>query len=396
MIWSRPPVLMGSGITHITITEDTWIGNLWDYLSNPPAPVEVIFIVDGADAGGIFIPLDFAGGSTFSFTAINSGRFLGIGGAGGDGGDDQGGTGTNGSHGTSGGTAISSHFNFDLDIDDGFMYGGGGGGGGSSFEDDGATGTPGGGGGGGQGFTGDGVLGAEGGDAGSSQGLPPGQNGGDGSNSSPGLGGAGGGALTAGDGGDWGHGGRIGGSEDVSAGGGRGGSGGAAGNAFFSQSGAIATITGTLTEAQLRTGGKIIGEFGARIAMSNYRVSFALTTGPSVTVGHEFVNNAGGTYRDIDSNSGNTDFADIYANGPDITPADYEVRDVLGTRSGTWTVDPAGSEGDWRGLGTTRTWTISAGTFKFTRQFFELKRADDASGGILDSGFLFADIEFFI
>jgi hypothetical protein len=389
-MWSRPVSLFGSGSRVVTITSDEWIGNLWDYLGQPSDPIDVLFTVIAADAGGILIPLDFDAGSTFTFIAISNGRFVGEGGDGGQGGDDNGATGSRGRRGLDGGHAIESFFPIDIDIDNGYLFGGGGGGAGCSFEDLGGNGHAGGGGGGGQGFSG-----GAGGPPGFPSSPPEGNDGGDGSDTGAGLGGlGGGGVLAGGDGGTWGHGGVIGDGDDwTDHGDGQGGMGGPAGNAFYGHS-VVATFNGASSKAALRTAGRIIGETEGWIKLPEDRWVQAEWVINPEQAGWGFQADTIGTLLQISSSDGNTSHTQWWADGTEtIVSTDYDVREVVGTRTGAWNNDPAGLEGDWRNISTNRVWELDDNGDAFVAQVFEIKRADDASGGILCSGYMEAELK---
>lgn len=181
---------------------------VFDIIGQPNFPVfMVINITSAADMGTLWIDERFHLESTFQINIIGDARVLGSGGRGGAGGtwfDDNepfpgGGTlpgvARNATNGAIGGSAIiSGGFDFDLDMDDGHIYGGGGAGGGGAAYTGGFQGG-GGGGGAGQGwntFSGS----QDGGNGGNGAGA-----GGDGSLAGPGAGGAGI-NLSNGDGGD--------------------------------------------------------------------------------------------------------------------------------------------------------------------------------------------------
>ena len=154
-MWRIPAPLMAGGASlNLTISVDTFCGNLWEFMGSPTGPQSVVITVDGADFGRVEITADWWGGSTFSFVCINGGRIVGEGGRGGTGALSLGGQGTGGGMGTAGGDALACDgFIVNVDVDDGFLCGGGGGGGGGSYTNfDTSFGEAGGGGGGGAGF----------------------------------------------------------------------------------------------------------------------------------------------------------------------------------------------------------------------------------------------------
>ena len=108
------------------ITSDTYVGDLFTFLGSPAGRQDVTITVDNADAGEIIISTAWTAGSTFTFIAQNSGRFLGVGGAGATGGGDIGATGTSAGNGGDGGSAILNlgGYAVSIDIDDGYLYGG--------------------------------------------------------------------------------------------------------------------------------------------------------------------------------------------------------------------------------------------------------------------------------
>lgn len=382
-MWRIPVSLIAGGTeTIVTIIEDTLIGNLWTFMGSPSGPQTVILTVDGADVGDVQITADWAGGSTFEIICINNGRLLGLGGDGGDGGDDFGASGSAGLAGGTGGHALTSDgFTVNLDIDDGFMFGAGGGGGGGGYSS--TNNSPGGGGGGGQGFS---VT--TGGAAGSPTGTPIANPGQDGGQTGAGNGGAGGdvGNNDGGAAGTWGYGGTLGGHVAIRAG-----QGGSAGAAYFG-SGTL-VHSGAKNESQLVSEGRILGDIGFYISLPNAIINFAIDAG-SKTGGFLFVNDSIGTLRKVNSISGNVNYTDWWAVGT-VTPADFEVRDVVGTRTGTWTNDPTGAEGDWRTLDTASLqWDLVATGIDTVSQAFEIRRTSD-SGGIVASGYLSVELSDF-
>ena len=270
VMWNVPPVLIAGDLANVvqTITMDTDIGNLFDFLGQPGGVRNVSITVDGADVGNILITTEWALGSTFEFIAINGGRFLGDGGDAGAGGADFGATGEAGLPGQDGGHAITNQGTYpvSIDVDDGFLFGGGGGGGGGSYTDTGTGGDAGGGGGGGQGYNG----GAAGAGGSPSIGIPPPTPGSPGTRFNNGLGGIAGGFTDVdgggGDGGGFGLGGRTGRSSNIIQGVGGFGSffyyGGLGGNAGRAYSGSNLTLSGVDDEATLRAAGRILGETG--------------------------------------------------------------------------------------------------------------------------------------
>jgi len=348
-MWKKPLSLFGGGGAFtIDFTSDTYIGDLWVYLGSPSEPVEVTLIADDADVAEIIITTDFAAGSTFQFTAINSGRFIGTGGAGGSGGDDNGATGTHGNAGGSGGHAIQSDtFDVSIDVDNGFLFGGGGGGGGGSYNDTGAGGTPGGGGGGGVGW-GD----ASGGAAGSPTGSPLGAAGSAGSQLAIGNGGNGGTAATndGGDGGDWGYAGIYGQFANPSTNRfginqqGNGGAGGDGGSSFAPTNGASATFSGAKSEATLRSEGRIKGETDGKLVLFSEISETGFTmTATSDEVG--FILLSTGVFRRQHS-GGDVDYSTAWWVGNSFTPGNYFVFAPSNTEGGSpgWTVDPGASD----------------------------------------------------
>lgn len=375
--------MFGSGgEIELIITVDTLIGNLWTFLGSLSSKQDVTVIVDGADAGDMQITADWAGGSTFQLTAINGGRFIGLGGNAGDGGDDLGADGTAGSHGTGGGAAVAAQFDVDLDIDDGFLLGGGGGGGGGSYKDNGATGTPGGGGGGGVGF---GT--SDGGDKGSSIGTPIAIDGGDGSSGGNGAGGNGGEGVSnaGGNGGVWGAGGTTGRSTSmVTVSGGlslHGGIGGRGGQAF-SQQGGVPTFNGVKSEATLRSESRIKGDTESpAVNLGNFAQMFT-SQAASSTSGWRFDNN--GNLVKIESVGGNTTFTNTWTSSTSGgIGANYEIRQraLSGDNIGSWDTNP-GTIGDWFSLGSNRQWSFTVANPNFTRaaSLIEIRRNDLPAG----------------
>ena len=395
-MWRSPlSIFGGSGAATVTFTEDAYVGDLYTYLGSPSSPVEVTITANDADVAYIAISNAFAGGSTFQFTAINNGRFIGVGGAGGVGGNDYGATGSKGFFGSSGGPAIeSANFNINIDIDDGFLFGGGGGGGGGSFNDLGASGTPGGGGGGGIGWGN-----AAGGAAGSPTGSPVATAGSAGGQTAAGTGGAGGtsGTNDGGDGGGWGLAGvngQFANPQQTVFGNtqGAGGAGGDSGPAFYPTAGAVATFNGSSSEATLRTENRIKGETDGRIIIPDRKVyGFHLGVGhPSYTYGWKFGSTAAGILTKIYP-AGDTNYTDSWYVGNDITASEYEVRIVADTHGGTWDTDP-GTAGDWFAMSAARTWSLTtAAVPAYASSIFEVRRTDETLAAA--SGHLSAEVE---
>jgi hypothetical protein len=387
----RKPLSLVAGVQQqsFEFTSDEWIGDLYVYMGSPAFPVNVTITANNCDVGGIYIPADFSGGSTFQLIAINSGRFIGAGGNGGDGGDDLGASAENGGNGTAGGHAVSSEgFVVDIDVDDGYLLGGGGGGGGASGRDLGASADAGGGGGGGIGFVGQGGLGGTGG----SGSVPAAQNGTNGSQVNHGSGGAGGGTsigtAVGGDGGDWGEGGRIGYDDVGSLFVGRAGIGGNGGNAFAPISGAAAVnFNGSLTEAQLRSQTRVMGETEGFVTAHIYTAAFGSSmmtftlgwewNGPSVPGSLERLNSLSGSI--TLNNYWWRDALDT-SNRNNVTQANYEIRQIPATRIGTWDADFGGTEGNWFALSSVAGLSITDSAFRDVRQAIEIRRTV-ASGG---------------
>lgn len=351
-------------------------------MGSPAGPQNVEVTVDTADIGAVIVTADWDGGSTFNFICINGGRIIGVGGAGGNGGDDNGSSGTAGSDGTNGTPALQSDgFVINVDIDDGYLLGGGGGGGGGSYEDTGANGTPGGGGGGGQGF-----FTASGGLGGNSIGLPPAADGGDGSQGGPGGGGTGGGPSVndGGDGGAWGAGGYSGDFATPGILSGTGGLGSRAGNAFLHSNSGSIVYSGVSSEAILRTEERIVGETFGYPQLPD--TTTYMSNGATRTGGWNFLADTGGTLTLLNSFSGNFNHTNAWFALEDPILANYEIRDVPGTREDSWSSTPTGSEGDWRVLSSQRDWEQVGTGPQTTSQVFEIRLV--GSSGILDSGFL--------
>lgn len=404
-MWRIPVSLIaGGGETLLNFTSDTWVGDLWTYIGSPALPVEVSITADGCDVGGIYVSANFAAGSTFQCTAINGGRFIGKGGDGGTGADDLGSSTQNGGHGFAGGHAISSEgFTINVDVDDGFLFGGGGGGGGAAGVDLGATADAGGGGGGGIGFTGQGGFGGEGGNGSS----PSAKDGLDGSSSAVGAGGSGGGTSTAtavgGDGGFWGEAGKRGYYDGTTR---RGGSGGIAGNAFAPISGAASVnFNGTLTESQLRSSGRVLGETVGQIILQSARTSRAQSAlGNSVNVGFAFESD--GELNIINTVSGGGIQSGYYwrdtinATGfeSNFVVANYEILREAATRTGTWdNTSNFASEDTWLSLSASPQVYDTSTTISAAAQLFKIRRttASGGSGEPLAMGYYVAERETF-
>lgn len=386
----RIPLAYWGGVDDYTVvcTGDEWFGNLWDYFGQPAQPVDVSVTADSCDVGGCYIPADFAGGSTFTFIAINGGRFVGEGGNGGDGGDDLGASATAGGHGTNGGAAISSEgFNVDVDIDDGYMFGGGGGGAGGAGADNGASSEPGGGGGGGQGFSG-----GSGGTRGSGIGVPLAKDGVDGSNGGPGAGGGGGGTVTIPDGGAggvWGSAGVRGYHDSRFV---RSGIPGRSGNAFAPISGApTITYTGAKTEATLRSEARILGETDGFVVLHGF-VTIDESSMSPFDLEYQFQST--GVLAEFSSISGSVSingywFRDTLggitrSNFPG--GATYEILADSGTRNGDPWDSTLPSDDTFYALSSTRDVGYSASGSEFLdgSQMFVIRRAI-ASGGVSGS-----------
>jgi len=373
----------GGGEVTIVCDSDTLVGDLYSFIGNPSSAVDVLFTADGCDVGNIIITLDFAALSTFTFIAVNGGRFIGLGGDGGGGGDDLGISGTVGSPGVVGGHAIESNtFDVSIDIDDGFLLGGGGGGGGGSWWI-GAQ-TPGGGGGGGAGF-----LPTTGGIAGT--GSPAATAGGDGNNLGPGASGNGGSGPTNGGGigGDFGLGGITGGTVALSTGL-RGGQGGRAGNAFRGTGGAAISFDGTGTESVLRLASRLRGETEFLLNV-RLRVIHASVSGMS-THGWQFgsTGQLSSIYDGTPSGFASDWMLPPFASG---NGDNYWVRGsgVLGQKLSTW--DTGLVDGTWYQLTSTRSWTFSKDQFWTAGQLFEIQRTDMGADEVIASMYLFATDE---
>lgn len=387
-MWRIPaPLIAGQQNTFIeTFTADELIGNLYTYLGSPTGAVSVIWTIDGCDLGEINIPNNFGVGSTFSFTCINNGRILGVGGNGGRGGDDFGSTGEAGLPGVAGGYAIRSDgWAVDVNIDDGFLFGGGGGGGGGAYEDTGTGGDAGGGGGGGQGYNG-----GAGGAAGVNIGLAPASNGAAGTRSSNGSGGLQGGLSnpqSGGAGGKFGSGGGAGKTSDIISSFGigpyRGGIGGRAGYAFQPLSGGSINYNGAKSEATLRSEGRIKGLAASIVPAS--------ITNISVNISVAGLNSAGVVFR----SDGTLDKGNLSGSPTNITTqwltalsiteaAKYEIRernnDLPFTDSedvgGVWDTRVNATPGNWSALTSSRTQAFARNNFQTSGTLIEIRRND--------------------
>lgn len=368
----------------LTITVDTYIGDLYVFLGSPDGIKTVEMTVDGCDVGDIVIPNTFTAGSTFEFITVNGGRILGEGGDGGNGGADFGATGEAGDGGQNGGHAIRNEGNFatSLNIDDGFLFGGGGGGGGGSYTDTGTGGDAGNGGGGGQGWSG-----GAGGSGGPYSGLPASVNGSAGSRVAAGDAGTygtpvPGSTSDGGNGGTWGLGGRSGRSSNMVTNASfgsffyHGGLGGDAGNAYF---GPTPTLSGSETEADLRAAGRILGETGPDRLNTPFSFNFdAASTGIGISSNVGITFNADGSTLEINTGTGappvnSTVFYLKFGSG---TGSDFEVRvsDRAGDIDGAFDVEEAAA-GTWVVISTERSWYSTL--LRQTRgALFEIRRAD--------------------
>lgn len=391
-MWKKPLSLVSSGPSiERTITIDALVGNLHTYLGAPTGTQAVSVIVDGADAGDIQITTDWAAGSTFTITAINGGRILGLGGRGASGGIEWGTGGDAGSHGIAAQAAISSNgFAVDVDVDDGYLLGGGGGGGGGSAEDLGVFAYAGGGGGGGAGFS---VT--NGGAAGAQTGVYTAPTpGGTGGPTGPGGGGVagGGGKGFGGNGGVWGSGGQGGGSDEMFQGTGfylYGGRGGDAGAAFGTTNGAVVTLTGAKSEATLRTEDRLKGTIDTIVSsMGNFQFN---TDSDAASTTHGYTFASTGSLLNIDSSgsvavSGKWTSATIAANVGD----DFEIRiRNINTddTDGTWDANP-GPDGTWFALSSNQTWTFTNGAgARTTASFFEIRHVTQTDAEEIHASF---------
>lgn len=363
-MWRIPlPLFAGnSGIFTTTFTADEYIGDLFQYLGQPTGPVTVNFTADGVDLGEIIITNEFQPGSTFTFNAINGGRIVGEGGNGGDGGADFGASGDSGTRGQDGTPAIRSNgFNVNVNVDAGFLLGGGGGGGGGAYTNTDpilGNGDAGGGGGGGQGWSGG--VGGSGGNP--STGFPGPTDGGDGTRVGPGGGGDAGGVTAAsgagGDGGIWGAGGDTGRSSVPGLIGGSfvliGGIGGQAGEAFLGTNGATINLTGSKSEATLRSEGRIKGETAELVIdLPNNYLSLALLImgDTNITVGSTF--RSDGDLAKIDSRVADVLNPEFWLNGTLVgVGSNYDIRRRGLSQDGTGTWFTAPAETTWTSLST--------------------------------------------
>lgn len=403
-MWRTPLSLFGGGAeVSLYFTSDTYIGDLYTYMGSPAGVLNVVVTADNCDVAGIYISSAFTAGSTFQCTAVNSGRFIGTGGAGGRGGDDFGETGQTGFTGFDGGHAIASEgWTVNVDVDDGFLLGGGGGGGGGAAEESGGAAQAGGGGGGGQGWhltteTPNAGETASVGGLGGSGSVPAAQAGSDGSISTAGAGGNGGdtGIADGGAGGGWGEAGANGFHEGLYK---IGGPSGNAGNAFAPISGTAAiNFNGSTSEADLRTGGKVLGETDGFIKLLGSLTNFVSGVA-SVDVGWEF--GSGGLLRKkIGAGySTVTGFhwrdTSVGVTTANFVNTNYEVRSVTGTRNGTWDAEGA-ADGTWVALTAAREWYITTATIRQTHQLFEIRRTTAAggTGNAASTGYLRAEHE---
>lgn len=385
-----PSPLMSGGLDYeTTVDADVYIGDLYTYLGNPSGPVNLNWLIDGADVGEIIISNSFASGSTFEFTLINGGRILGMGGAGGAGGNDLGATGTAGSAGGNGTPAIKSNgFPVFLNADAGYLLGGGGGGGGASYYDTGAGGDAGGGGGGGQGW---GT--AAGGAAGASIGTPIAEGGAPGTRTIAGSGGLCGGTsgsvsgFAGGDGGGFGWGGHTGNSSNLGlqtwlyyAG-----LGGKAGEAFYGYNGGSITFTGSADETLLRSQSRIKGETSnIRLNAAGFHMIFgSMVSGDSgITLSYDFLSTGNITkHGKVPLGTTTTIITDEWLNSSGTgLGANYEIRrtrGLAGDTVGGWDIEAAAA-GSWVSLATAREWGV-LGTYGGTggaASLFEIRRSD--------------------
>lgn len=384
-MWRVPqPLLAGSSQESLVVTvdSDTLVGDLYTYLGSPSGVKNVTFTVDGADVGDIIISNSFAAGSTFQFTAVNNGRFLGLGGAGGAGGPDFGATGEAGGAGTDGGAAITNNSTYpvSINVDNGFLLGGGGGGGGGAYTDTGTGGDGGGGGGGGQGYTG-----GTGGGSGPSIGLPPPYDGTPGTRSSAGTGGLAGGVTLSGgaggNGGTWGLGGVTGDSSNILSGIGfaasffyYGGLGGQAGEAYLGPSGTL-TLNGASSEATLRAASRILGETGPYLNVPGFSLTFwgADIQPTDDNIGIKFLSN--GNVQELNTTKTETVYTQYYIGGGG-TGANYEVRVPPDQTDNTYWGNPAAAEGTWVTISTLQQWYQNYTGLGAKAGLFELRRSD--------------------
>lgn len=390
-MWRVPlPLIGGGGDIAVTIDSDTYIGDLHTWLGGPTGIRDVQITADGADVGEIIITTAFASGSTFEFIAVNGGRFLGEGGNGGNGGQDLGSTGEAGDEGEDGTAAITNQGTFavSINVDDGFLFGGGGGGGGGAYTDTGTGGDAGGGGGGGQGWSG-----GTGGFAGASIGLPPATDGTAGTRIGAGSAGDGGGVSATSDGGDggtWGLGGKSGRSSNLIGGVGGFGSlfyyGGLGGKAGRAYSGSNLTLSGSSSEATLRSQGRILGETSSNALnvpslMFNFWAGDIQPTNDNIGITFQST----GSTLEINTTQSPTASTQYYLIGGSGTGANYQVR----TRGLTGDIDgafasEAASPGTWVTLSSSRSWWHNYTSSGTRAALFELRRSDIPSVGADD------------
>jgi hypothetical protein len=396
---NRLSLQAGDALTTFLCTEDTLIGNLWEFLGSPAEIVNIDFIVDGCDVGDIQVTADFTALSTFQFTCINDGRIIGLGGDGGNGGHDLGDHGNVGGPGGDGGSALSgaAGWTINVDIDDGFLMGGGGGGGGGSYQFivplPGGEGDPGCGGGGAAGFS---VT--TGGTQGNAQGIGPGASPGlDGGPGGPGAGGVHnqfGDKTDGGNGGNFGAAGDSGMASDIMNDvgtlflyGGRGGRGGRA----FVPNGATLVFNGTATESELRIAERLKGET-TEVAVffngANKLYDIFSVSGAS-TIGWTWQNDGQLVRRN--SQEGDADqFRYWIRDAPEASFGDaYEVRIRDRTPSedqqGSWDTEPV-AQGTFIDLTSDRTWSWnSSAANEFRAALFEIRLASAPTNDIIDS-----------
>jgi hypothetical protein len=383
-MWRIPSPLMAgeSGQQSVTITTETYVGDLFTFLGSPTGKKDFTITVDGVDAGVIEISTSFTAGSTFTFVAINGGRFIGEAGAGGDGADDLGATGGTPTEGGNGGPAIRNFGTYpvSIDVDSGFLFGGGGGGGGGSYTDTGTGGDAGGGGGGGQGWTG-----GAGGSAGTQIGVPPPGNGTAGTRINAGAAGIHPNSDTSsgGAGGTWGLGGRTGRSSNILQGVGAasnftyyGGLGGDAGRAY---SGGNLTLSGAKSEATLRSEGRILGETGPNYltvpSFSFYFAGFDIQP-TNDNMGISFQST--GATLEVNTTISPSPSTQYYLTGGTGTGSDYQVR--VPARTGdsdpSYWGNPEGIAGTWFTINTLRQWYQNFTGLGARASLFEMRRAD--------------------
>ena len=387
------PLMAGGADILVVLNSDTWVGDLYTYLGSPAAAASIQIVADGCDVGGIYISSDFTTGSEFQLTAINDGRFVGYGGNGGDGAEDYAQYPGTGGQGENGGHAVSSEgWTVNIDIDDGYLFGGGGGGGGASSYHVSSSGSGGGGGGCGmanEDYTPYGFYQGTGGDPGTGI-APAAQAGTNGSTSGQGLGGNGGGTIVAtavgGDGGFWGEAGQPGYGQYYYATwpnnhiAGYGGRGGVAGNAFAPISGSAAVnFNGGLTETQLRSQSRILGETAGFItaALSH---GINITDDAGGTVGWNYYNT--GELEYIHSIAGNLvldgyywrDTLDSYTRS-NFTASLYEIRRLSSHKSTSSSWTSAFTEDSWLSAGSTRTVSKTGTPTILIVQMVQIRRA---------------------